>query len=200
MPRTWKYWVGRLILGGHGYPHSGTNGPRIDRPVSKADSTMPVSNRTHYGILTNDIKQVEWYAAQYKAWGVAVYCEPYDDDDEDVERLPVYRGGKFIGRLYDPADAELAQSELDERDRRVAECRRQAEADAVKAAERREIIKARCAKSGCAMRPFGHGCPRSEHDRGGCVELIKYYRMARDEETETPANRGGRATARVNNL
>ena len=85
------------------------------------------------------------------------------------------------GWLYDPADADLAQSELDERDRRAAECSKQREAAAVKEAELRETIKARCAKSGCTMR-FGYGCPRSEHKHGGCVELIKHYRRARDEE------------------
>jgi hypothetical protein len=183
MTGKWKYWVGHLILdkGGQGYPHPGANGPRIDQPVCKPGSTMSVSDRTHWGMLTTDIKQVEWYVAQYKAWGVAVYCDLYDDDDDDVERLPVFREGEFIGWLYDPADADLAQSELDERDRRAAECSKQREAAAVKEAELRETIKARCAKSGCTMR-FGYGCLRSEHKHGGCVELIKHHRRARDEE------------------
>jgi hypothetical protein len=184
MTRKWKYWVGHLILdkGGQGYPRPGANGPRIDPPVCKPGSTMPVSDRTHWGMLTTDIKQVEWYVAQYKAWGVAVYFENLHADD-DVERgLPVFsREGEFTGRLYDPADADLAQSELDERRRRGAECSKQREAAAVKEAELREIIKARCAKSGCTMR-FGYGCPRSEHKHGGCVELIKHCRRARDEE------------------
>jgi hypothetical protein len=132
-------------------------------------------------ILTGLLQRLNgnlWYVAQYKAWGVAVYCDLYDDDD-DVERLPVFREGEFIGWLYDPADADLAQSELDERDRRAAECSKQREAAAVKEAELRETIKARCAKSGCTMR-FGYGCPRSEHKHGGCVELIKHHRRARD--------------------
>ena len=38
--------------------------------------------RIHYGILTTDIKQVEWYAAQYRAWGVAVYFENLRAYDE----------------------------------------------------------------------------------------------------------------------
>jgi hypothetical protein len=172
----WKYWVGHLTLdqGGQGYPRPGANGPHIERPICKPGSTMPVSNKNQHGMLTNDIKQVEWYVAQYKAWGLAVYCDP-DDYDDYVERLPVFREGKYIGSLYDPADADLAQSELDERDRRAAERGNEREAAAVKEAELREVIKARCAKSGCTMR-FGYGCPRSEHKHGGCVELIKHFR------------------------
>jgi hypothetical protein len=69
MKVKWKYWVGHLILdqGSQGYPGPGANGPCIDRPVHKPGSTMPVSDRKHWGMLTTDIKQVEWYVAQFKA-------------------------------------------------------------------------------------------------------------------------------------
>jgi len=81
----WKYWVGHLILdkGGQGYPDPGTIGPRIDRPACKPGATMPVSDRSHWGMITTDIKQVEWYAAQKRAWGVAVYFENLHADDDD---------------------------------------------------------------------------------------------------------------------
>jgi len=36
-------------------------------------------------MLTTDIKQVEWYAAQYRAWGVAVY---FEKRLEQVKRSP----------------------------------------------------------------------------------------------------------------
>jgi hypothetical protein len=179
MTGKWKYCVGHLILdkGGQGYPHPGANGPRIDQPVCKPGSTMSVSSRTHWGMLTTDIKQVEWYVTQYKAWGVAVYCDLYDDD---VERLPVFREGEFIGWLYDPADADLAQSELVERERRAAEWSKHCAVISAKEIKLLATIKARCAKSGCTKR-FGYD-PRSEHKHGGCVELIKHHRRARDEE------------------
>jgi hypothetical protein len=150
MTRKWKYWVGHLILdkGGQGYPHPSANGPRIDSPVCKPGSTMGVSDRTHWGMLATDIKQVEWYVAQFKAWGVAVYCDPYDDYDDDVERLPVFREGEFIGWLYDPADADLAQSELDERDRRAAEWSKHCAVLHARGEEHAEIIKRLKAK-GC---------------------------------------------------
>jgi hypothetical protein len=176
----WKYWIGYLILdqGAQGYPRLGDNGPHIDQPIRKLGSTMPVSDRTHYGVLTNDIEQVEWYAAQYKTWGAAVYFENLYADDTD----------NFTPSLYDPADADLAQSELDERERRAAEWRAHCEVINANGAERRETIKAWCTESGCAMR-FGYGCPRSEHKNGGCVELIKYYKGAeRDNKSNAPAN------------
>src|SRR5260370_36677444 len=37
-------------------------------------------------ILTGLLQRLNgqlWYVAQYKAWGVAVYCDLYDDDDDD---------------------------------------------------------------------------------------------------------------------
>jgi hypothetical protein len=179
----WKYWVGHLILdkGGQGYPDPGTIGPRIDRPACKPGATMPVSDRSHWGMITTDIKQVEWYAAQKRAWGVAVYFENLHADDDDEKGLPVFRNGRFIGWLYDPADVDLAQSELDERERRAAEWR---EHCAVIHAERTKLlatIKARCIESGCSKK-FGEGCPRGKHKYSGCVELAEHHRRARDEE------------------
>jgi hypothetical protein len=179
MTGKWKYWVGHLILdqGGQGYPRPGANGPVIDRPAYKADSTTLVSDRSHYGILTTDMKQVEWYVAQYRAWGFAIYFEDlHSDNDDAAERPPVFsRGGEFIGFLHDACDAERAQSELGERDRRAAERCQQRKAAAVKEAQLRETVKTRCAKYGCTMR-VGYGCPRSEHKHGGCVELSKHFR------------------------
>jgi hypothetical protein len=184
MTRKWKYWVGHLILdkGGQGYPRPGANGPPIEPPVCKPGSTMPVSDRTHWGMLTTDIKQVEWYVAQYRAWGVAVYFENLHADD-DVERgLPVFsRDGEFIGWLYDPADADLAQSELDERERRAAEWREHCAVISAKEIKLLAAIKTRCIESGCSKK-FGEGCPRGKHKYAGCVELAEYHRKARDEE------------------
>lgn len=105
----WKYWVDCLILdkGGQGYPRPGANGPRIDRPICKPGSTMPVSDRTHYGMITTDIRQVEWYITQYRAWGIAVYFHDLRADDDVEQGLPVFsREGEFIGFLYDASDAE----------------------------------------------------------------------------------------------
>jgi hypothetical protein len=176
----WKYWVGHLILnkGGQRYPDPGANGLRIDRPVCKPGSTMPVSSWSFWGMLTTDIKQVEWYAAQYKAWGVAVYFEDLHAYDDDQTGLRVFRDGEFIGWLYDPADADLAQSELDERDRRAAEWREHCAVTSAKEAKLRAIIKARCVESGCSKK-IGEGCPRSEYKHGGCVEIIEYCRKER---------------------
>jgi hypothetical protein len=133
-------------------------------------------------MLTTDIKQVEWYAAQYRAWGIAVYFENLHADDDVEPGLPVFsREGEFMGFLYDPSDADPAQSELDERSRRAAEWSKRCAVLHAEETKLLETIKARCAKSGCTMR-FGYGCPRSQHKHGGCVELIKHHRKARDEE------------------
>jgi hypothetical protein len=133
-------------------------------------------------MITTDIKQVEWYAAQYRAWGVAVYFENLRAYDDDQTGLPVFRGGEFLGWLYDPADADLAQAELDERERRAAEWREHCAVISAKEAKIFAAIKARCIESGCRHNP-GEGCPRSEHRHGGCVEIIKHHKRARDEET-----------------
>jgi hypothetical protein len=42
-----------------------------------------------------------WYAAQLRAWGVAVYFENLHAYDDDQTGLPVFRDGEFIGWLYD---------------------------------------------------------------------------------------------------
>jgi hypothetical protein len=127
-----------------------------------------------------DIKQVEWYAAQQKAWGVAVYFENLHADD-DVERLPVFREGEFIGWLYDPADADLAQSELVERERRSAEWSKHCAVISAKEIKLLATIRARCIESGCSKK-FGEGCPRGKHKHSGCVELAEHHRSERDEE------------------
>lgn len=143
---------------------------------------MPVSDRTHYGTITTDIKQVEWYAAQYRAWGAAVYFANLRAHNDDQRGLTVFRDGEFIGWLYDPADADLAQSELDERERRAAEWRDHCAVVSAKEARILATIKARCIESGCSKK-IGEGCPRSEYKHGGCVEIIKHCKRTRDEET-----------------
>jgi hypothetical protein len=132
-------------------------------------------------MLTTDIKQVEWKAAQWRAWGVAVYFENLLAYEDDQTGLPVFRDGEFIGWLYDPADADLAQSELDERERRAAEWREHCAVISAKEAKILATIKARCIESGCSKK-FGEGCPRGKHKYAGCVELAEYHRKARDEE------------------
>jgi hypothetical protein len=197
MTKKWKYWVGHLILnkGGQSYPHPGANGPLIEQPVCKPDSTMPVSDRSHWGMLTIDIKQVEWYAAQHRAWGIAVYFENLHSDNDVEQGLPVFsREGEFIGFLYNPADADLAQSELVERDRRAAEWLKHCAVIRAESDVLHETIKARCNKAGCTFR-FGYdGCARSESY--ACVELIKHYRRVRDEEN-IRASLSGRLSARL---
>jgi hypothetical protein len=185
----WKYWVGHLILdrGRQGYPYPDADGPPIDQPVCKPGATMPVSGRTHWGMITTDIKQVEWYAAQYRAWGVAVYFENLHADDGDKRGLPVFCDDEFIGWLYNPADADLAQSELDERERRAAERREHCAVVSAKGEKLHATIKARCIESGCSKK-FGEGCPRSEHKHGGCVELIDYYRRRERDDEIRPSN------------
>ena len=89
--------------------------------------------------------------------------------------------------IYPPAAAmrppisAAPQSELDERSRRAAEWSKHCAVVHAKETKLLETINARCIKSGCNKK-FGTGCPRSEHRHGGCAELIKHHRRARDEE------------------
>jgi hypothetical protein len=47
-------------------------------------NSIPVSETNSWGILTNDIKVVEWYVAEQKAHGVAIYfTEERKDHDEN---------------------------------------------------------------------------------------------------------------------
>ena len=76
----WKYWVGTLIDG-----HKIIDDRPLDKdscrigpapppiyPQPKMGNSMPVSSTNFWGILTNDIKVVEWYVAEQRAHGVAV--------------------------------------------------------------------------------------------------------------------------------
>jgi hypothetical protein len=174
-----KYWVGELIDGHEiidDRPRDKDNcrigpAPPPIYPQPKMGNSMPVSDKNCYGILTNDIKVVEWYVAERKAHGVAVYFEEErkDDDedgdgeyysfgrkDEDGKVTPVFHDdydGRFIGFLYDRADYATAIEELAYRDKyhtkpRLAAIKANDERDALEAAE----IKARCEASGCKGR------------------------------------------------
>jgi hypothetical protein len=160
-------------------------------------NSMPVSDTNFWGILTNDIKVVEWYVAERKAHGVAVYFseERKDDDengdgeyycypreDENGESAPIYHDGKFIGCLYDGADTQTALAELAYRDKYRAERSAKVQADSAARAIEDAEIKERCEASGC-VRKWGEPCKHTlKFNR--CPEYLRYH----EEKESDPRN------------
>jgi len=191
-----KYWVGTLTDG-----HEIIDDRPLDKdscrigpapppiyPQPKMGNSMPVSDKNCYGILTNDIKVVEWYVAERKAHGVAVYfTEERKDDDEDGdgeyycypredengESAPIYHDGECIGWLYDRVDTQTALAELAYRDKYRAERLAKVQADnAARAIENAEIDE-RCKASGC-VRKWGEPCKHTLKF-GLCPEYLRYH-------------------------
>jgi len=191
-----KYWVGTLIDG-----HEIIDDRPLDKdscrigpapppiyPPPKMGNSMSVSSKNFWGILTNDIKVVEWYVADHKAHGVAVYFteEHKDDDesgggeyyfyprqDENGESAPIYHDGKCIGCLYDRADTQTALAELAYRDKYRAERSAKEEADSAARAIEDAEIKERCKASGC-VRKWGEPCKHTlKFSR--CPEYLRYH-------------------------
>ena len=191
-----KYWVGALIDG-----HEIIDDRPLDKdscrigpapppiyPKPKMGNSMPVSETNFWGILTNDIKVVEWYVAERKANGVAVYfTEERKDDDEDGdgeyycypredengESAPIYHDGKFIDCLYDRADTQTALAELAYRDKYRAERSAKVQADSAARAIEDAEIEERCKASGC-VRKWGEPCKHTlKFSR--CPEYLRYH-------------------------
>jgi hypothetical protein len=152
-------------------------------------NSMPVSSKNFYGILTNDIKVVEWFVAERKADGVAVYFdEERKDDDEDAdgeyywypredengESAPIYHDGIFIGFLYDRADTQIALAELAYRDQFRAEELARIEIDNAAREKHSAAMKLRCIANGCGNKKWGARCPHSEKS-SICAEIDRYF-------------------------
>jgi hypothetical protein len=131
--RKYKYWAGHLI-GGHDEHTTIAKTLPPPPPLSMLPpSSMPVSDMNFWGVLTNDIKVVEWYVARLKACGIAAYfdeerdgfCHPREDDADAVaihgERFADGWGTGFSRWLYDPVDEDLAYRELAYRNKERAD-------------------------------------------------------------------------------
>jgi hypothetical protein len=192
----YKYWVGELIHGHEiidGRPLDKDNcpigpAPPLIYPPPMMGNSMPVSSKNFWGMLTNDIKVVEWYVAERKAHGVAVYYdeERIDDDesgdgeyycyareDENGESALIYHDGEFIACLYDRADTQIAHAELAYRDKYRAECSAKLEADSAARAIEDAEIKERCKASGC-VRKWGEPCKHTLKF-SLCPEYLRYH-------------------------
>jgi hypothetical protein len=190
----WKYWVGELIDGrerAYDPRPLDENRCRIGPappppfPQPKMGNSMPVSSKNFWGILTNDLKVVEWYAACRKARGIAVYFdEEYKDEedgeyywtgreDPDGDTCPIYHNGEFIGFLYDAADEDLANRELAYRDQFRADKLARIEINNAAREKHHAAMKLRCIANGCGNRKSGARCPHSEKPHT-CAETDRY--------------------------